>query len=146
MGLKSGFGHSVPNQLENTPTMHLVAWHSGEWRNGGTCFLLLCCRLHGLVEQILTSLQVMQRFCCMNEILHPQSTHRQVPEEFGNILVTGSETQTIHQILGLHKIVSSLLKGTVVKGWLSVPLGERPTRALRSAPADFVSSGWHVRS
>lgn len=52
----------------------------------------------------------------MNKILHPQSAHRQVPEEFGNILVTGSETQTIRQILGLHKIVSSLLKGTVVKG------------------------------
>lgn len=142
MGLRSAFSHSAPNRLENTPTMHLAAWYSTEWRNAGTSFLLLCCRLCRLVEQHSAPCKSCRGLsCCMSKILHPQSVHRQVPEEFGNILFTGGETQTIHWMLRLHEIVSSLLRGTVVKGWLSAALSERPTRTLCSATAVFWALG-----
>lgn len=90
---------------------------SGSRRNGVTCCLLSHSRLHRLVEQILCSLHVMQRFCCMNKILHPQSGLQQVPEQFGNIvLLTGGEIQTRHQILVFHYVVLRLLKVAVAKG------------------------------
>lgn len=90
---------------------------SGSRRNGVTCCLLSHSRLHRLVEQMLCSLHIMQRFCCMNKVLHPQSGLQQVPEQFGNIvLVTGGEIQTRHQILVFHNVVLCLLKVAVAKG------------------------------
>lgn len=84
-----------------------------KWRDLLSAAVLQAARVSGANTHLLTSHAEVLLY---ERNPHPQSAHRQVPEEFGNILVTGSETQTIHQILGLHKIVSSLLKGTVVKG------------------------------